>query len=73
MKQCKCGKNNWEWQLNPNLESWIRCKDCKDSMFDKGIGVILINWNTTNINEVSIDEVLFCNKYNKGILGANNA
>lgn len=63
VKKCKCGKNDWEWQLDNELRSWIKCKSCGDNMFDKGIGVILINWDFADVNHVDIKDVLTSNKY----------
>ncbi len=71
MKKCSCGIGEWRWELDKDLTSWIRCAGCGDSMFDKGIGVILINWDFTDINEINIEDVLRSNKYNNGIVVSN--
>lgn len=68
MKNCKCGKCNWEWQMDDKLRSWITCADCGDNMFDKGVGVILINWHLTDINDINIEDVLRSNVHNNGIV-----
>ena len=54
MKTCKCGNNNYEWTNDDLLRSWLKCADCGDNFFDDGIGVILINWNETNIDEIDL-------------------
>lgn len=71
MKKCNCGKCNWEWQVDSDLTSWVRCKNCNSNMFDKGIGVILINWDFTNIRDINIIEVFHSNKHNSGIVIKN--
>lgn len=68
MKECKCKKCDWQWELGEGLTSWIKCAGCGDSMFDEGIGVILINWQFTDINEFNIGDVLRSNKFNNGVV-----
>ena len=68
MKKCKCGKCNWEWQLDDELRSWIRCKECGDNMFEKGVGVILINWDFTTVDDCDLKDVLIANKFKNGVL-----
>ena len=46
---CTCGRNNWQWQIDGSARSWVRCRNCDDSMFGLDIGVILINWTVTDI------------------------
>ena len=65
---CKCGRQNWEWQLDYILKSWIRCKECGDNMFDEGVGVILINWEFTTVDDWNIEDVLRSNKFNNGVV-----
>lgn len=66
--KCSCGKNNWEWTLDSQYRSWIKCKDCGDNMFEDGIGVILISWEKTDINQIDLATVLRANMVNKGIV-----
>jgi len=68
MKLCKCGIRDWQWWLDSQMRSWIKCKICGGSMFDEGIGVILINWDSTDISHINIEDVLKCNAHG-GILG----
>ena len=60
--------HEWEWQMDDNLTSWIRCKKCGKNMFQKGIGVILINWEATDMSKVNLDEVLISNLLLRGIV-----
>ena len=66
--RCHCGTDNWEWTLDTLARSWIKCKDCGDNMFPKGIGVILINWDATSINHINIEDVLRSNIDNEGVV-----
>lgn len=68
MNLCKCGIRDWGWEIDSRLRSWIRCKACGGSMFDDGVGVILINWDFTDINDINIEDVLRSNIQNKGIV-----
>ena len=52
-RSCKCGKNNWVWDIDESLKSWIKCQDCQTSLFDEGIGVILINSDKTDISKIN--------------------
>jgi len=54
MKKCRCGHNNYEWTVDSQLKSWLKCADCGENFFDDGIGVILINWDATNIDEIDL-------------------
>lgn len=68
LNKCHCGTDNWEWSIDARLRSWIKCKDCGDSMFPEGIGVILINWDVTDIYNINIEDVLRSNIDNEGVV-----
>ncbi len=61
IKTCKCRQNNWQWQLGEGSTSWIRCQDCGDRMFGEDVGVILVNWKTTD-TDFSVSDVLDANQ-----------
>lgn len=67
-KSCKCGVNNWDWFMDSLFRSWIKCKSCGDSMFNEGIGVILIDWDVTDIRQITVEAVLRSNNQNGGIV-----
>ena len=62
IKECTCGQNNWAWQTDGLARSWIRCQDCGGSMFGPDIGVILINWDVTDIPDWILKDVLIANQ-----------
>ena len=68
IKQCKCGNNNYQFCLDDKLRSWMKCKNCKTNMFDDGVGVILINWDSTDVDAFDIGNVLKSNVNNDGIV-----
>jgi len=68
MKTCKCGKNNYVWSMDSMNRSWLKCTDCGSNFFDDGIGVILINWDFTDINHIKVDDVLKSNVHNNGVV-----
>lgn len=63
----KCN-HKWEWQMDADLTSWIRCKKCDTNMFDDGVGVILISWKHTDISHINIKDVLTSNVHNNGVI-----
>jgi len=66
---CTCGQNNWQWQIDESSRSWIRCRNCGDSMFSPDIGVILINWKATDLPpDWTVDDVLETNQ-GCGVIG----
>ena len=69
MKLCKCGIRDWHWTLDSQMRSWIKCRACGENMFDKGIGVILINWDFTTIDDWNLDDVFEANQKSNGIIG----
>jgi len=71
MKSCNCGTNNYEWVLDSKLRSFLLCKDCNTNFFDEGIGVILINWEKTDISKICTTDVLTDNINNNGVLRSN--
>ena len=72
MKVCKCGKNNYEWSVDNLCRSWLKCADCGDNFFSDGMGVILINWDATDINQINIEDVLKSNAHNNGVVVEHN-
>jgi len=70
METCKCGLRDWNWELDGLDKSWIKCQNCGDSMFEEGIGVILINWDVTLPHDKwDLGDVLEANKDGNGIVG----
>jgi len=55
MKHCTCEIDWYEFQIDENGQGWIRCEYCGDNMFEEGIGVILINWATTNPKNLRVE------------------
>jgi len=68
MKTCKCGNNNYKWSVDELFQSWLKCADCGTNFFDDDIGVILINWRSTDINQISIDDVVKCNAQGNSVV-----
>jgi hypothetical protein len=68
IKQCKCGRNNYEWMIDDFSRSWLRCSDCGSNFFDDEIGVILINWRCTDISHIRIEDVLISNTKENGVV-----
>jgi hypothetical protein len=69
MKTCRCGSNNYKWAVDESFRSWLKCADCGSNFFSDGIGVILINWDNTDVNCINVNDVLENNKQ----LSMNNA
>jgi len=68
---CTCGQNDWQWVLGEKSTSWICCQNCGDSMFSPDIGVILINWKTTDA-DFNLGDVLIANQYDDGVIGVDD-
>jgi hypothetical protein len=66
---CTCGLRNWQWGLDSLMRSWIKCENCGDSMFEPGVGVVLINWDFTDLDKWTLKDVLGANKEGHGIVG----
>ncbi len=69
MKTCKCGNNNYEWSVGESFRSWLKCADCGSNFFDDGVGVILIKWDFTSLDDWDLDDVLEANESGNGVLG----
>ncbi len=53
--RCTCGLFGWQFEIDEFGQSWIRCSECKENMFEEDIGVILINWSVTNPGNLRIE------------------
>ena len=71
MKECSCGKNNYKWSVDDFSQSWLKCANCEDNFFEDDIGVILINWRVTDINHITVEDVLKSNAHEDGVVTRN--